>query len=58
MYQDNHKFVLHITGDDGQLVSQEITVSKKRKGMVILAYAMYHFNLSRQTCECIGVNNA
>ena len=47
MYQDTHKFVLHITGDDGQLVSQEITVSKKRKGMVILAYAMYHFNLSR-----------
>ena len=49
MYQGTHKFVLHITGDDGQLVSQEITVSKKRKGMVILVYAMYHFNLSRQT---------
>ena len=54
MYQDTHKFVLHITGDDRQLVSQEITVSKKRKGMVILAYAMYHFNLSRQTYDQVA----
>ncbi len=37
MYLDTDKFVLHIPGDDAQLVSQESTVSKKRKGIVILA---------------------
>ena len=41
MYQDTHKFVLHITGDDGQLVSQEITVSKKRKGDFSLCYVSF-----------------
>ena len=41
MYQDTHKFVLHITGDDGQLVSQEINVSKKRKGDFSLCYVSF-----------------
>ena len=37
MYLDTDTFVLHIPGDDAQLASQENTVSKKRKGIVILA---------------------